>query len=86
MFSGFTSKIAFSYSETNTELFEANNFEEANEKSFEGHSEILNGSFFILNFRNFILYFKIDVYFEIAYEVYLGINKPPPKLFLFRVF
>lgn len=70
------------FSCTDTELLEDNSpMADTNETGVEEINETMNGIVSTFDLRGFFSYFNAYFYIKNTYEIYLGLNTPPPKYF-----
>lgn len=72
------SKDDFSCTNTDIELLE-DNMADSSETSVEEINETLSGVISTLDLRVFFSHFNAYFYMQNTYEIYLGLNTPPPK-------
>jgi hypothetical protein len=75
------SKDVFSYADADIELLEDTNMADTSETSIEEINETINAVVSTFDLRGFFSHFNAYFYLKNTYEIYLGLNTPPPKYF-----
>lgn len=75
------SKDGVSCTDTDIELLEDSNMADTSETSLEDVNETMIGNVSMFDLRSFFSYFNAYFYIQNTYEIYLGLNTPPPKYF-----
>lgn len=75
------SKDGVSCTDTDIELLEDGNMADTSETSLEEINETMIGNVSMFDLRGFFSYFNAYFYIQNTYEIYLGLNTPPPKYF-----
>lgn len=76
------SKDGFSCTDAGIELLEDNSpMADTNETGVEEINETINGIVSTFDLRGFFSNFNAYFYLKNTYEIYLGLNTPPPKYF-----
>ena len=75
------SKDGVSCTNTDIELLEDSNLADTSETSLEEINETIKGVVSTFDLRGFFSNFDKYYYTQNTYEIYLGLNTPPPKYF-----
>ncbi len=75
------SKDGVSCTDTDIELLEDSNMADTSETSIEEINQTTNAVVSTFDLRSFFSYFNTYSYIQNTYEIYLGLNTPPPKYF-----
>lgn len=81
MLRNMASKDGVSCTDTNIELLEDSPMADTSETSVEEINETMSGIVSTFDLRGFFSYFNAYFYLKNTYEIYLGLNTPPPKYF-----
>lgn len=75
------SKDGVSCFDTDIELLEDGNMTDTSEIGFEEINETMSDNVSMFDLRGFFSHFNAYFYIKNTYEIYLGLNTPPPKYF-----
>jgi hypothetical protein len=76
-----SSKGNISCTDTDIELLEDSSMTDSNETSVEQLNGTMNGITSMFDMKSFFSLFNVYFYLQNTYEIYLGLNTPPPKYF-----
>lgn len=75
------SKDKVSCTNIDIELLEDSNMTDSGETSVEEINDTINGNVSTVRLRGVFPYINVYFYLQNTYEIYLGLNTPPPKYF-----